>query len=67
MTLKEKHRLADNKLFKLSSKHSNSATAKHLAMKFNVSPQTILNYLHGLGADGYLKDCIIESLLKNEL
>lgn len=62
MVHKIKHKEANKALHKLSEKHGNKDTAKKLAVKFGVSSQTILNYLHGMGSDGYLKDAIILDL-----
>jgi hypothetical protein len=35
-----------------------------IAVKLNVTYQTIRNYCYGMGSDGYLKDAIIEELKK---
>jgi len=67
MKLKSKHEKANKMLLKLSSKHSNKDTASRLARLFDVSDQTILNYLHGRGSDGFLKMCIIEELTAEAL
>lgn len=62
MKLKIKHDKANRLLYKLALKHSDKKTINRLAKLFDVSGQTILNYLHGRGKDGFLKMCIIDEL-----
>lgn len=66
MTLNHRHRLTDRKLNKLAQKHINGNTlrteAARLGKKYDVSGQTIINYIYGQGKDGFLKEALISEL-----
>ena len=68
MTLKQRHLRTDKRLNRVAKKIINGPNprqaVKPLAEKFNVSGQTILNYLYGMGSDGFLKEALIDELQK---
>lgn len=59
---KKIHMEADRKLRKLSNRYISKDTIIKLAKKHDVSGQTVINYIYGLGKDGFLKQCLIEDL-----
>lgn len=66
MTVKQRHKAIDKQLNKVAQKIINApntrAEAKKLAIKYQVSGQTILNYIYGMGSDGFLKEALIADL-----
>lgn len=58
--VKAMHMAADRELRKLSRKYISKETYLKLAKKHDVSGQTVINYIYGLGSDGFLKQCLIE-------
>lgn len=66
MTVEQRHRKTDKSLNRLAQKIINGPNTKlaiqPLAKKHGVSSQTILNYLYGMGSDGFLKEALIADL-----
>jgi len=66
MTVKQRHKAVDKRLNKAAQKIINGPNTrkevKPLAEKHGVSGQTILNYLYGMGSDGFLKEALIADL-----
>lgn len=64
MKLKKLHKNTDKILLIAASNTIDAGkitgVSKRLAEKYNVSDQTILNYIHGRGKDGFLKQLLIE-------
>lgn len=67
MNIKQRHRNTDKRLNKAAQKIINSNKlrefAKELAPKYDVSGQTIINYIYGQGKDGFLKEALIDELV----
>lgn len=67
MTLKQRHTKTDKRLNLAAQKVINGKTpvrawAKEAGTKYGVTGQTILNYLYGMGKDGFLKEALLEDL-----
>ena len=66
MTVEQRHRKTDKTLNRVAQKLINSPRTKSavlpLAKKHGVSSQTILNYLYGMGSDGFLKEALISDI-----
>lgn len=66
MTVEQRHRKTDKTLNRLAQKVINGpntrGAVKPLAKKHGVTPQTILNYMYGMGSDGFLKEALITDL-----
>lgn len=66
MTVKQRH-IKTNSVLNKSAQHilqskNTKKIISPLALKYDVSLQTILNYLHGMGSDGFLKEALIEDV-----
>jgi len=66
MSLKQRHTSTDKRLNKAAQKVINGPSlrnwAKKAGEKYDVTGQTIINYLYGMGKDGFLKEALIEDL-----
>lgn len=66
MTVEQRHRKTDKTLKRLAEKLINAPNTRKevipLAEKHGVTPQTVLNYLYGMGSDGFLKEALIADL-----
>jgi len=66
MTLEQRHKATDKKLNKLAQPVINGQSArtwaKQAGEKYGYTGQTILNYLYGMGKDGFLKEALIQDL-----
>ena len=66
MTVKQRHNKTDKALNRAAQPIINGTNTrqavKPLAKKHGVTPQTILNYLYGMGSDGFLKEALISDL-----
>lgn len=70
MTVKQRHIRANKALSRAAQKIKNGPNTRKavepLAKKHRVSGQTILNYLYGMGSDGFLKEALIADLNRKE-
>lgn len=66
MTLQQRHMDTDKRLNKVAQKVINKnrlrEISRELAPKYQVSSQTIINYIYGQGKDGFLKEALIADL-----
>lgn len=66
MTLQHRHTATDKTLNRAAQRIINGPSArqaiKPLAVKYGVTGQTILNYMYGMGKDGFLKEALINDL-----
>jgi len=71
MTVKQRHSRTDKALNRAAQRIINGPNTrqavKPLAKKHGVSGQTILNYLYGMGSDGFLKEALIADLQNHVL
>lgn len=66
MTLQQRHIKTDKQLRDAAGKVVNGKSARkwaeEMGEKYNVTGQTILNYIHGMGKDGFLKEALLTEL-----
>jgi predicted transcriptional regulator len=69
MTLKQRHQSTDKRLNKAAQAVINGQSARAWAektgKKYGYTGQTILNYLYGMGKDGFLKEALLQDLNNN--
>jgi len=67
MTLEQRHKSTDKRLNRAAQKviggPSARTWAKKMGEKYGYTGQTILNYLYGMGKDGFLKEALIDELV----
>ena len=66
MNIKQRHKETDRALNKAAQRVINSRSLRRWAQvagdKHGFTGQTIINYLYGMGKDGFLKEALIEDL-----
>lgn len=69
--LQQLHKSANAELKKAAQDAINSnklrQTSKKLAAKYNISSQTVVNYVYGQGRDGFLKKCLTDDFINASL
>ena len=69
MQLRDRHKMADAKLRKLSEKlleGNHKSMLSPIAESLGCTYQTVRNYCYGMGSDGFLKEAIIEEIKKKK-